>query len=81
MNIPLTLPPANLLNKVPQVALFGPTNPFHWAPRHPRAVVLHSGVTEGQPLMSKQAGAPMDQLAWETVAGAVDRLLNNAGCA
>ncbi len=67
--------------EVPQVALFGPTNPFHWAPRHPRAVVLHSGVMEGQPLMSKQAGAPMDQLAWETAAGAVDRLLNNAGCA
>ena len=24
----------------PQVALFGPTNPFHWRPRHPRARVI-----------------------------------------
>jgi ADP-heptose:LPS heptosyltransferase len=24
----------------PQVAIFGPTNPFHWRPRHDRAVVL-----------------------------------------
>lgn len=24
----------------PQVALFGPTNPFHWGPRHHRAAVL-----------------------------------------
>ncbi len=24
----------------PQVALFGPTNPFHWRPRHERAAVL-----------------------------------------
>lgn len=27
----------------PQIALFGPTNPFHWAPRHARAVVLGPG--------------------------------------
>jgi ADP-heptose:LPS heptosyltransferase len=26
----------------PQVALFGPTNPFHWRPRHDRALVLGS---------------------------------------
>lgn len=25
----------------PQIALFGPTNPFHWAPRHPLARVFH----------------------------------------
>ena len=27
----------------PQVALFGPTNPFHWRPRHGRALVLRAG--------------------------------------
>jgi predicted lipopolysaccharide heptosyltransferase III len=27
----------------PQVALFGPTNPFHWRPRHPEARVLLAG--------------------------------------
>ena len=28
----------------PQVALFGPTNPYHWAPRHANARVLLGGV-------------------------------------
>jgi ADP-heptose:LPS heptosyltransferase len=28
----------------PQVALFGPTNPFHWRPRHAQARVLLAGV-------------------------------------
>jgi len=32
----------------PQVALFGPTNPFHWRPRHDRALVLAS--SSPQPL-------------------------------
>jgi ADP-heptose:LPS heptosyltransferase len=32
----------------PQVALFGPTNPFHWRPRHDRALVLTS--SSPQPL-------------------------------
>lgn len=27
----------------PQVALFGPTNPFHWRPRHEKAIVLLAG--------------------------------------
>ena len=27
--------------RIPQVALFGPTNPWHWAPRHSRALILH----------------------------------------
>ena len=67
--------------QVPQVALFGPTNPFHWAPRHPRAIVLQSGVPEGSPLTAKQTGAPMSGLAWETVAASADRLLNKAASA
>ncbi len=29
----------------PQVALFGPTNPFHWRPRHQNARVLMAGET------------------------------------
>lgn len=33
----------------PQVALFGPTNPFHWRPRHGRALVL-SGANPDGPL-------------------------------
>jgi ADP-heptose:LPS heptosyltransferase len=60
---------------VPQIALFGPTNPFHWAPRHQGATVLQSGVPEGTPWRPKQAGAPMSGLAWETVAAAAHRWL------
>lgn len=62
--------------RVPQIALFGPTNPFHWAPRQARAIVLQSAVPEGTPLQPKQAGAPMERLAWESVAAAADRLLD-----
>ncbi|MCA1659750.1 MAG: hypothetical protein LC642_04305, partial [Verrucomicrobiaceae bacterium] len=29
--------------QTPQVALFGPTNPFHWHPRFSPAIVLHGG--------------------------------------
>lgn len=62
--------------QVPQVALFGPTNPFHWAPRHEQAIVLQSGVPAGQPLQPRQSGAPMDGLSWQTVAAAAARLLD-----
>ena len=29
--------------QIPQVVLFGPTNPFHWRPRHPEARIILSG--------------------------------------
>ena len=48
----------------PQVALFGPTNPFHWRPRHSGAVVLSAASPEG-PLTEfqpKLKGAPMEAL-------------------
>ena len=61
--------------RLPQIALFGPTNPFHWAPRHPGAAVLQSGVPEGTPWRPKQAGSPMSGLAWEKVAAAAQRFL------
>lgn len=60
---------------VPQVALFGPTNPFHWAPRHARAVVLQAGTKSGGTLQPRQAGTAIRELSWETVAAAVDQLL------
>ncbi len=60
---------------VPQVGLFGPTNPFHWAPRHPRAEVLQAGVAPGTPPHPKRAGAPMASLPWESAAAAADRCL------
>jgi len=32
---------------VPQIALFGPTNPFHWAPRHADARILLASAPRG----------------------------------
>lgn len=61
--------------RVPQIALFGPTNPWHWAPRHPAAIVLQAGQPSGALLRSKQAGQPMDLLPWQMVADAADQLL------
>jgi len=62
---------------VPQVALFGPTNPFHWRPLHPRALVLSAAqpeapVTDFQPRMK---GAPMDRISTAAVIRAIDSLL------
>ena len=57
----------------PLVALFGPTNPFHWRPRHTRAIVLRSGVTgEFSP---SQKGGPMQGIAAGQVIEAVRGLL------
>lgn len=64
----------------PQVALFGPTNPFHWRPRHANAVVLSAAqpetpLTEYDPRMK---GAPMDRLSTEVVIRATDSLLQRS---
>lgn len=64
---------------VPQVALFGPTNPWHWAPRHARCVVLHAGIPLGVALHPKQTGSDMAGLAWPVVAGQTDQLLRSLG--
>lgn len=63
--------------QVPQIALFGPTNPFHWRPRHANSVVL-SAVQPEEPLTDFQPrmkGAPMDHLSTEGVIHATDSLL------
>jgi ADP-heptose:LPS heptosyltransferase len=61
----------------PQIALYGPTNPFHWRPRHPRALVLSAAhpeapLTEFDPRMK---GAPMNAISTELVIRATDALL------
>ena len=55
--------------KTPCVALFGPTNPFHWMPRHTRSVVLRAGASlpfaprqEGDPMLAISADATMKAL-------------------
>lgn len=56
----------------PQVVLFGPTNAFHWRPRHPGAVVVQAsenGVATH--FVPKAAGAPMNLISTATVTGAM----------
>ena len=63
----------------PQIALFGPTNPFHWRPRHERAVVL-SAAQPGAPLTTftpRMKGAPMDGISTALVIGAIETLLSS----
>lgn len=67
--------------QTPQVALFGPTNPFHWRPRHARAVVISAAqpeapITDFRPRMK---GAPMERISTEVVIRATDSLLSTAG--
>jgi len=49
---------------IPQVALFGPTNPYHWAPRHPRARVLLAAAPEAAAttLTPHQTPAPVTDI-------------------
>jgi ADP-heptose:LPS heptosyltransferase len=63
--------------RVPQIALFGPTNPFHWRPLHERAVVLSAAqpdapLTEFTPRMR---GAPMERISTAAVIRAIDSVL------
>ncbi len=64
----------------PQVALFGVTNPFHWRPRHERAVVISAAqpdapLTRFEPRMR---GAAMERIPAGTMIAAVDAVLG--GC-
>lgn len=62
--------------QTPQVALFGPTNPLHWAPRYTPAVVLQAG--QAAPLVEfspKQKPAPMNLISTEQVIDAMKALL------
>jgi ADP-heptose:LPS heptosyltransferase len=66
--------------RIPQVALFGPTNPYHWRPRHDFAVVL-SAASPAAPLTdfrAKMKGAPMAQLPVALVRQSVMNLLSLA---
>ena len=60
----------------PQVVLFGPTNPFHWRPRHKKAVVLHAGhdgpVSTFAP---RSKGGPMELISTMQVLDAIRRAL------
>ncbi len=63
--------------RTPQVALFGPTNPFHWRPRESPALILQgksaAPVTEFVPTQPRFA---MSQISTEAVISAMDSLLS-----
>ena len=62
--------------RVPQVVLFGPTNPFHWHPRHPMGVVVRAGAPGwAQSLSPQEKSAPMSELSTATVIGAIEAVL------
>jgi predicted lipopolysaccharide heptosyltransferase III len=61
----------------PQVALFGPTNPFHWRPRGTPAIILRAGHAE--PLATfvpKQSPRPMKEISTQQVIDAMESLLS-----
>ena len=63
----------------PQIALFGPTNPFHWRPRHDRALVL-SAAKPDAPLTDftpRMKGAPMGRISTALVIDAIASLIPN----
>jgi len=61
----------------PQVALFGPTNPFHWRPRSTPATILHGGnpapVVDFVP---KQPPCSMKEISTAAVIDAMQALLS-----
>ena len=63
--------------KIPQVALYGPTNPFHWRPRDSVALILQgdSG-TPLQEFVPKQARLPMKLISTQAVIDAMNSLLS-----
>jgi ADP-heptose:LPS heptosyltransferase len=56
----------------PQVALFGPTNPFHWRPRHDRAIILQShGPSTPPEFRPQHPGGPMTEISTQAVIDAI----------
>ncbi len=58
--------------RTPTIALFGPTNPYHWRPRHTRAIVIRPHTT--LPFTPDQKGGPMSEISSEQVISAIFRL-------
>ncbi len=58
---------------IPQVCLFGPTNPYHWAPRHPHAIILHGPHTAPPSLTPKSPRHDMSEIQPATVIAAIEK--------
>jgi predicted lipopolysaccharide heptosyltransferase III len=64
--------------RTPQVILFGPTNPFHWRPRHSAALILQGdSASPIATFVPKQPRIPMNQISTEAVIGAMETLLSS----
>ena len=59
----------------PQVALFGPTNPFHWRPRTTPATILQGGKSRSDDRFRPETAAPSDE---GNLDGTGDRCYANA---
>jgi lipopolysaccharide heptosyltransferase III len=63
---------------IPQVALFGPTNPFHWYPRSSPAVILQAGKSRAPAdFVPKQPPRAMKEISTEAVIDAMQSLLSS----
>ena len=61
----------------PQVALFGPTNPFHWRPRKsPGAILLGDSPEPRRQFQVPEPKRPMNQISTKTVIDAMRSMLS-----
>ncbi|HEX3816777.1 MAG TPA: glycosyltransferase family 9 protein [Chthoniobacterales bacterium] len=61
----------------PQVALFGPTNPFHWRPRSTPAVILQGNVGTHRDFQPRHSPALMNEISTKQVIDAMQSLLSH----
>ena len=62
----------------PQLALFGPTNPYHWRPRTTPAIVLRAGIANPMTdFVPKQTPVAMKEISTKQVIDAMQTLLSN----
>jgi lipopolysaccharide heptosyltransferase III len=62
----------------PQLALFGPTNPYHWRPRTTPAIVLRAGIALPMTdFVPKQTPGAMKEISTEQVIDAMQTLLSS----
>ena len=57
----------------PSLALFGPTNPYHWRPRHVRSAIVRANTAP--PFTPHQGGGPMEAISVQSVIESLKALL------
>jgi len=60
----------------PVIVLYGPTNPYHWRPRHPGALVVLAGGCEGaeETFVPRHVRSAMGEVSTRAVIRAIDQL-------